>query len=203
MAGLEAMHEAGASVGFESSKAAFIGGHGDEPLLLVQGPPGTGKSFTTAFAVLARLQGAMAAGMPYRVLVGAKTHAATDVLLANVLSARQSLARMRDEQPANLRRVLRRAAARRPALPLAARGEIRHRASSRCVSPTTKPDQAKGMRRARDDALRHRRGDAGGRLSGGQRGARAGSSPTKCSICWSSTRRRSSACPNRSWRRCR
>ena len=100
MAGLRAMHQAGASVGFEASKEAFIGGHGDEPLLLVQGPPGTGKSFTTAFAVLARLQGAMAAGTPYRALIGAKTHAATDVLLANVLVARRSLASMRDSHPA-------------------------------------------------------------------------------------------------------
>ncbi len=99
MAGLAAMHEAGASVEFEASKVAFIGDNGDAPLLLVQGPPGTGKSFTTAFAVLARLQGALAAGMPYRVLIGAKTHAATDVLLANMLSARQNLARMRVEQP--------------------------------------------------------------------------------------------------------
>jgi hypothetical protein len=99
MAGLAAMHEAGVSVEFEASKAAFIGANGEVPLLLVQGPPGTGKSFTTAFAVLARLQGALAAGKPYRVLIGAKTHAATDVLLASMLSARQSLARMRDEQP--------------------------------------------------------------------------------------------------------
>jgi hypothetical protein len=99
MAGLAAMHEAGASVGFAPSKAALIGSHGDDPLLLVQGPPGTGKSFTTAFAVLARLQGALAAGQPFRALIGAKTHAATDVLLANVLGARQQLARMCAEQP--------------------------------------------------------------------------------------------------------
>jgi hypothetical protein len=100
MAGLQAMYEAGATVGFEAGKVRFIGDVGDAPLLLVQGPPGTGKSFTTAFAILARLQGALAAGRSYRVLMGAKTHAATDVLVENVLRALQALARMREEQPA-------------------------------------------------------------------------------------------------------
>ena len=42
-------------------KRAFIGGHAKTPVLLVQGPPGTGKSYSTAFAVFARLQGAMQA----------------------------------------------------------------------------------------------------------------------------------------------
>lgn len=100
MAGLRAMHEAGAAHGFEPSKEAFVGEHGESPLLLVQGPPGTGKSFTTAFAILARLQGALAAEMPYRALIGAKTHAATDVLLENVLQAVGALVEMRDQQPA-------------------------------------------------------------------------------------------------------
>jgi hypothetical protein len=100
MAGLRAMHEAGANYGFEPSKVAFIGSHGDTPLLLVQGPPGTGKSFTTAYAILARLQGALAAGMPFRALLGAKTHAATNVLLENVVGAVQELARMQAAWPA-------------------------------------------------------------------------------------------------------
>ena len=65
------MQRVGAAHDFEPSKAAFIGQHGDDPLLLVQGPPGTGKSYTTAFAILARMQGALAAGMPFRVLLGA------------------------------------------------------------------------------------------------------------------------------------
>ncbi|MCD6030166.1 MAG: superfamily helicase, partial [Thermomicrobiales bacterium] len=99
MAGLLAMHAAGLGNAFEASKIAFIGEHGEAPLLLVQGPPGTGKSYTTAFATLARVQGAMAAGLPYRVVVGAKTHAATDVLLANLLEAQQALTRMRDRRP--------------------------------------------------------------------------------------------------------
>lgn len=100
MTGLRAMHEAGEPFSFEPSKEAFIGEHGDAPLLLVQGPPGTGKSFTTAFAILARLQGALAANVPFLALIGAKTHAATDVLLANVVNAVETLAGMGDRHPA-------------------------------------------------------------------------------------------------------
>ncbi len=99
MAGLQAMHIAGAGRDFEPSKVAFIGDHGDASLLLVQGPPGTGKSFTTAFAILARMQGALAAGVPFRVLIGAKTHAATDVLLQNFVQAMGSLVVMRVAEP--------------------------------------------------------------------------------------------------------
>lgn len=99
MAGLQAIHHAGAGRAFEPSKVEFIGDHGDAPLLLVQGPPGTGKSFTTAFAILARMQGALAAGRPYRVLIGAKTHAATDVLLQNVVQALGSLVAVRVAEP--------------------------------------------------------------------------------------------------------
>jgi hypothetical protein len=98
--GLRAMYAAGIGVSFEPSKETFIGGVGDAPLLLVQGPPGTGKSFTTAFAILARLQGALAAGMTFRVLMGAKTHAATDVLLQNVVAALAELAVMKEARPA-------------------------------------------------------------------------------------------------------
>jgi hypothetical protein len=81
--GLDALHAAGALHGFEPSKREYIGGHGATPALLVQGPPGTGKSYTTAFAVFARLQGAMAANRGFRALLSCKTHAATDVLLEN------------------------------------------------------------------------------------------------------------------------
>ena len=91
MAGLEALRDAGQMHTFESSKHAFIGRHGDDPILLVQGPPGTGKSFSTAYALLARIQGAMAAGHTYRVMLSCKTHAATDVLLRNVLEAQERL----------------------------------------------------------------------------------------------------------------
>ncbi|MEJ7761770.1 MAG: AAA domain-containing protein [Thermomicrobiales bacterium] len=91
LAGLDALREAGALHGFEPSKRDFIGGHGTAPLLLVQGPPGTGKSYSTAFALFARLQGAMAADQPFRVFITCKTHAATDVLLENVVRVRDML----------------------------------------------------------------------------------------------------------------
>jgi hypothetical protein len=97
--GLDAMHRAGALPDFEHGKRAFIGAHGGDALLLVQGPPGTGKSYTTAFAILARLQGAMAAGQPLRVLVSARTHAATDVLLTNIRDASEVLRDFRTSHP--------------------------------------------------------------------------------------------------------
>ncbi len=90
--GLDALAEAGILPPFgEEGKRAYIGAHGDTPTLLVQGPPGTGKSHTTAFALLARLQGAMAAGRPARALLSCKTHAAVDVLLDKVAEARRLL----------------------------------------------------------------------------------------------------------------
>lgn len=89
--GLDALHAAGAMHDFEPSKRRFIGDHGDAPLLLVQGPPGTGKSYTTAFAILARIQGAMAANIPFRVFLGCRNHNATDVLLHNVQDAIRDL----------------------------------------------------------------------------------------------------------------
>jgi predicted RecB family nuclease len=93
LAGLDALREAGAmTLGFEPSKRDYIGNHAGTALLLVQGPPGTGKSFSTAYAVLARIQGAMAAGADFRVLLSCKTHAATDILLENVAAAQRRLA---------------------------------------------------------------------------------------------------------------
>jgi len=91
LAGLDALHECGAFAGFEPRKREYIAAHGGDALLLVQGPPGTGKSFTTAYAVFARLQGALAAGMPYRVAVSCHTHAATDVLLKALVDVRGKL----------------------------------------------------------------------------------------------------------------
>jgi len=98
--GLVALHEAGAFHALEASKHAYIGGHGDAPLLLVQGPPGTGKSYASAFALLARLQGAMTAGQDLRAFVTCKTHAATDVLLGGVAAAQDLLRRWQAERPA-------------------------------------------------------------------------------------------------------
>ena len=60
-------------------------------MLLVQGPPGTGKSYATSWALLARLQGAIADGRELRVLICCKTHAAVDVLLRNLLDCRAAL----------------------------------------------------------------------------------------------------------------
>ncbi len=99
LAGLDAFHQAGHLHGFEVGKRSFIGGHGSTPVLLVQGPPGTGKSYSTAFAVFARLQGAMQAKCPFRVFVSCKTHAATDVLLKNVLEVQEKLRELRDADP--------------------------------------------------------------------------------------------------------
>ncbi len=100
LAGLDAFREAGHLHGFEPGKREFIGGHGKTPILLVQGPPGTGKSYSTAFAVFARLQAAMRDGRECRAFLSCKTHAATDVLVENVLDVREKLRELRDADPA-------------------------------------------------------------------------------------------------------
>ncbi|MGC4192050.1 MAG: ATP-binding protein [Thermomicrobiales bacterium] len=99
LAGLDALYAAGALHDFEPGKRDYIGGHGGDPLLMVQGPPGTGKSYSTAFAIFARIQGAMAAGIDCRVAVSCKTHAATNVLLENVLGVQEKLRQLAAEQP--------------------------------------------------------------------------------------------------------
>ncbi len=99
LAGLDAFRDAGRLHDFEASKRAFIGQHARTPVLLVQCPPGTGKSCCTAFAVFARLQGAMKEKRPYRVFLSCKTHAATDVLLKNVLEVRDKLQELRAADP--------------------------------------------------------------------------------------------------------
>ncbi|HVK07257.1 MAG TPA: AAA family ATPase, partial [Gemmataceae bacterium] len=95
LAGLDAFRAAGLLHDFEASKREFIGRHARTPVLLVQGPPGTGKSYSTAFAVFARLQGAMLEERPCRAFVSCKTHAATDVLVKNVLDVREKLRDLR------------------------------------------------------------------------------------------------------------
>ena len=97
--GLEAFRKAGLLHDFEESKREFIGCHGKTPMLLVQGPPGTGKSYSTAFAVFARLQAAMKENRPYRVFLTCKTHAATDVLLKNVLDVQEKLRGLQADDP--------------------------------------------------------------------------------------------------------
>ncbi len=96
LAGLDAFLQAGHLHEFEIGKREFIGGHGRTPVLVVQGPPGTGKSYSTAFAVFARLQAAMKEERPYRVFLTCKTHAATDVLLKNVVEVQEKLRELRD-----------------------------------------------------------------------------------------------------------
>ena len=117
LAGLDAFQAAGHLHDFEEGKREFIGSHGRTPILLVQGPPGTGKSYSTAFAVFARLQGAMQAEAALPGLLSCKTHAATDVLMKNVLEVREKLRELRDGRPEALRQALRRPAAGRAALP--------------------------------------------------------------------------------------
>lgn len=99
LAGLDAMHKAGALHPLELGKQHYIGRHGSDPILLVQGPPGTGKSYATAFAIFARLQGALAANQHYRVIVSCKTHAATDELLRNLLKVQILLGELRAVHP--------------------------------------------------------------------------------------------------------
>jgi AAA domain/PD-(D/E)XK nuclease superfamily len=99
LAGLDAFNQAGLLHDFEISKREFIGSHARTPVLLVQGPPGTGKSYCAAFAIFARLQGAMQEKNPYRVFLSCKTHAATDVLLANVLEDQEKLRELQYADP--------------------------------------------------------------------------------------------------------
>jgi hypothetical protein len=97
--GLDRLHEIGPLHGFEESKRQYIGRHGEAPILLVQGPPGTGKSYSTAFALFARMQGALAAGRPFRAVLSCKTHAAIDVLLENVVQVRDRLREFHRDHP--------------------------------------------------------------------------------------------------------
>lgn len=99
MRGLEAFARAGLLHDFEPAKRAYISNHGRDALLLVQGPPGTGKSYSTAFAILARMQGAMSDDRDYRVTLSCKTHAATDVLVKNVRKALEVLRGLRSQAP--------------------------------------------------------------------------------------------------------
>jgi hypothetical protein len=99
LAGLEALWTAGHFHDLPAEVRQYVGRRGEEPLLLVQGPPGTGKSYTTAFALFARIQGAMATGTPFRVGACANTHAAVDVLLEKLVEVRGLLGRWRLAHP--------------------------------------------------------------------------------------------------------
>ncbi len=99
--GLEALHSLSEHEmpQFEESKHDYISYHSDDLVLLVQGPPGTGKSYSTAFAIFARMQGAMSSERPFRVFISCKTHAATDVLLENVRHVRDRLRYFQEHYP--------------------------------------------------------------------------------------------------------
>lgn len=99
MRGLEAFAAAGLMHDFEPAKRAYIAGHGTDSILLVQGPPGTGKSYSTAFAVLARMQGAMSDERDYRVMLSCKTHAATDFLIRSLNECLKMLRRLQASDP--------------------------------------------------------------------------------------------------------
>ena len=99
LAGVYAFQAAKKLHDFEKAKRQYIGNFGKVPLLLVQGPPGTGKSHGTAFALFARLQGAMQVNREFRAFVSCKTHAATDVLMRNVLEVRHKLQELREADP--------------------------------------------------------------------------------------------------------
>jgi hypothetical protein len=98
--GLEERSKTDGSLKFEEAKREFIGSHGGAPFLLVQGPPGTGKSYATSWALWARMQGALAAGIEWRALLSCKTHAAVDVLLRNLRGRQEELREIQKEDPA-------------------------------------------------------------------------------------------------------
>ncbi|MGI8482863.1 MAG: PD-(D/E)XK nuclease family protein, partial [Thermomicrobiales bacterium] len=123
--GLDALHAAGLLHTFEQSKREFIGEHGTTHLMLVQGPPGTGKSYSTAFAIFARIQGAMATNIPFRVFLSCKTHAATDVLLDNVVDVQRKLEQISVNHPDLFRQYFDYALLHVPLFRLRPRGEIR------------------------------------------------------------------------------
>ncbi len=100
LAGLLALEAAGLLHGFEASKQQLIGGLANAPTLLVQGPPGTGKSLTAAYAILARMQGALAAGRDCRVMIACKTHAAVDELMRKLVEVLDKLALIRRDHTA-------------------------------------------------------------------------------------------------------
>lgn len=99
LAGLDAMRGVDGFYAVAGHARQYIGEYGDSDLLLIQGPPGSGKSSTTAFALLARMQGALDAKREARFLVAANTHAAVNVLLGWLVKAREQLRRWRRLDP--------------------------------------------------------------------------------------------------------
>ncbi len=99
LAGLDAMEGVDGFYKIVGDARRYIDQFGDSDLFLVQGPPGSGKSSTSAFALLARMQGAMDAKRNARILVSANTHAAVNVLLGWVAKAIAQLRRWQRLEP--------------------------------------------------------------------------------------------------------
>jgi hypothetical protein len=57
------------------------------------------EQYSTAFALLARLQGALAAGRDFRAFFSCKTHAPTDVLLENIAAVQRLLRELLRQHP--------------------------------------------------------------------------------------------------------
>ncbi|MBA3825218.1 MAG: AAA family ATPase [Ktedonobacterales bacterium] len=87
-----------------TAQADVVAGQGSTPLLCVQGPPGTGKTATLGWAILARI---FAANVPtMRVLVCAKTHKATTLVLGSVAERLRQIHAARVGGPLHSLRVL-------------------------------------------------------------------------------------------------
>lgn len=99
MAGLDAMRGVDGFYAIGDPARRYIADFGESDLFLVQGPPGSGKSSTSAFALLARMQGAMDAKRNARILVSANTHAAVNVLLGWLAKAVAQLRRWQHLEP--------------------------------------------------------------------------------------------------------
>ena len=97
--GLEAFAAAGIHHPIAGPTLEYIQDYALDDILLIQGPPGTGKSYTTAFALLARMHGAISARIPCRIAIVANTHAAVDVLMNKILDAQRTLGRWRVQHP--------------------------------------------------------------------------------------------------------
>ena len=153
------------------SKRDYIGGYGDAPTLLVQGPPGTGKSYATAFALFARLQGAMAADRALPRLRLLQDPRGDRRAAAERPARAARLLRGSRGAPGDLRRLLRRAPARSAALPRApARRDAGRRGRARRAN-----ERAQGGPRAVD-------ADPGGAVVRRRRRRRAGSTASQGSL---------------------
>ena len=148
--GLNALAKSDAKFEFEAGKQRFIGKHGDAPYILVQGPPGTGKSYATSWALLARLQGAIADERELRVLVCCKTHAAVDVLLRNLRDCRAELEKISCNQSELFDQYFERALLEIPVFRFAGKAE-----EDGIESLKQKRDQEKGETRADKAIIEH------------------------------------------------